>query len=124
MSGSSSTHEHPELLHTALIPEPAAIPSLTGRESESMAEILIPEPHPEVRDLLVRIVQRLGHEAVVMRATLTAAVADVVLLEPADPDTLCGREAARETARGGDRLRQHLPAVPEARWPSSRSPTS
>lgn len=61
-----------------------------------MADILILEPHPEVHDLLVRIVRRLGHEPVVMPlATLDVPVADVVLLEPADDNALSMAAAVR-----------------------------
>ena len=62
-----------------------------------MAEILILEPHPEVRDLLLRIVRRLGHEPIVMPdATVDLPVADVVLLEPADGNALSVARAVRE----------------------------
>ena len=42
--------------------------------------MLICEPHPEVRELLSRIVVRLGHEPVLEDAEL--APVDVILLEP------------------------------------------
>jgi CheY-like chemotaxis protein len=47
-----------------------------------MAKILIVEPHPEVRDLLVRVVSRLGLEAVVYDDPVDLATIDVVLVEP------------------------------------------
>jgi CheY-like chemotaxis protein len=49
-----------------------------------MARILIVEPHPEVRDLLVRIVRRLGHEDVGLEdGSVGDAAIDAALLEPA-----------------------------------------
>jgi CheY-like chemotaxis protein len=49
-----------------------------------MARILIAEPHPEVGDLLSRIVGRLGHRAVRLEdGDLGDAAADVAVLEPA-----------------------------------------
>jgi len=64
-----------------------------------MARILIVEPHPEVRDLLVRIVERLGHVGVRLEeGELAHAAADAALLEPSDAD---GLELGRELrARG------------------------
>jgi hypothetical protein len=52
-----------------------------------MASVLVMEPHPEVRELLVRIVRRLGHEALVDdgRPLDEWGPVDAVLLEPA-PD--------------------------------------
>jgi CheY-like chemotaxis protein len=47
-----------------------------------MAKILIVEPHPEVRDLLVRVVARLGLDPVVYDDQADLATIDVVLLEP------------------------------------------
>lgn len=50
-----------------------------------MASVLIVEPHPEVRELLVRIVGRLGHDALVDdgRAPGGWENVDAVLVEPA-----------------------------------------
>jgi CheY-like chemotaxis protein len=52
-----------------------------------MARILISEPHDDVRRLLERMVTRLGHEPIAVRAPspqqLTSA--DVFVLEPAAP---------------------------------------
>jgi len=62
-----------------------------------MARILIVEPHPEVRDLFVRIVSRLGHEPVVHDGeTEEPHDLDVVLLEPVHWD---GVEIARSAQR-------------------------
>ena len=61
-----------------------------------MARILIVEPHPEVRDLLVRIVSRLGHEPVVHDGAAELDDLDVVLLEPVHWD---GIEIARSAQR-------------------------
>ena len=59
-----------------------------------MARILIVEPHPEVRDLLMRIIQRLGHDCVRLEdGGLGDAAADLAVLEPSDDDALeIGRE--------------------------------
>ena len=59
-----------------------------------MARILIVEPHPEVRDLLARIVRRLGHDCVRLEdGELGDAAADAAVLEPSDEDVLeLGRE--------------------------------
>jgi hypothetical protein len=46
-----------------------------------VARVLICEPHPEVRELLSRIVVRLGHDPVLDDAQLGPV--DVILLEPA-----------------------------------------
>jgi CheY-like chemotaxis protein len=46
-----------------------------------VARVLICEPHPEVRELLRRVVVRLGHEALLDDAELGAV--DAILLEPA-----------------------------------------
>ena len=61
-----------------------------------MARILIIEPHPEVRDLLVRAVGRLGHESIVDADVSSPAAVDVVLLEPADPVALRVASAMRK----------------------------
>ena len=52
---------------------------------EVMARILIIEPHAEVRDLLARVVTRMGHEPVPStgRGEDDLSGIDVVLLEPA-----------------------------------------
>jgi hypothetical protein len=46
-----------------------------------VGKVLICEPHPEVRELLKRIVVRLGHEPLLEDARLQ--VVDAILLEPA-----------------------------------------
>jgi CheY-like chemotaxis protein len=46
-----------------------------------MARILVLEPHPEVRELLQRVVVRLGHEPV-GEADPDALAVDLVLVEP------------------------------------------
>jgi len=52
-----------------------------------MARILISESHDEVRRLLERMVTRLGHEPIVVRATIPQQLtyADVLVVEPATP---------------------------------------
>jgi CheY-like chemotaxis protein len=63
-----------------------------------MAQILILEPHPEVRDLLVRIVRRMGHDPIVPEGSRDAElpVADVILLEPAEGEALTLAGAVRD----------------------------
>jgi len=46
-----------------------------------VGKVLICEPHPEVRELLQRIVVRLGHEPLLQDARLQ--MVDAILLEPA-----------------------------------------
>jgi hypothetical protein len=53
----------------------------TVADDEDMARVLICEPHPEVRELLCRVVIRLGHDPVLEDAEL--APVDAILLEPA-----------------------------------------
>jgi CheY-like chemotaxis protein len=62
-----------------------------------VANILIIEPHPEVCDLLLRIVRRLGHEPVVHEPAKQAVQVDVVLVEPAAEG---GLEAAHAVKAG------------------------
>jgi CheY-like chemotaxis protein len=52
-----------------------------------MARILISESHEDVRRLLERMVTRLGHEPVLVRAPTPAQLrsADLLLVEPAAP---------------------------------------
>jgi hypothetical protein len=59
---------------------------------------LICEPHPEVRELLRRIVVRLGHEPVLEDASL--APVDAILLEPAHGPSVERAQAFR--AADGD----------------------
>jgi CheY-like chemotaxis protein len=55
--------------------------------------VLICEPHPEVRELLSRIVVRLGHEPVLEDAEL--APVDVILLEPSHAPSVERAQAFR-----------------------------
>ena len=55
--------------------------------------MLICEPHPEVRELLSRIVVRLGHEPVLEDAEL--APVDAILLEPSDAPSVERAQAFR-----------------------------
>ena len=55
--------------------------------------MLICEPHPEVRELLSRIVVRLGHEPVLEDAEL--APVDVILLEPSHAPSVERAQAFR-----------------------------
>lgn len=55
--------------------------------------MLICEPHPEVRELLSRIVVRLGHEPVVEDAEL--APVDAILLEPSHAPSVERAQAFR-----------------------------
>jgi len=62
-----------------------------------MASVLLLEPHPEIRDLLVRITRRLGHEPVVLGEEPDAQpIVDVVVVEPADIRRLELARAVRE----------------------------
>jgi CheY-like chemotaxis protein len=58
-----------------------------------VARVLICEPHPEVRELLSRIVVRLGHEPVVEDAEL--APVDAILLEPSHAPSVERAQAFR-----------------------------
>jgi CheY-like chemotaxis protein len=55
--------------------------------------VLICEPHPEVRELLSRIVVRLGHEPVLEDAEL--APVDAILLEPSHAPSVERAQAFR-----------------------------
>jgi len=71
-----------------------------------MARILISEPHPDVCRLFERMVQRLGHEPVVV-VTVTedeVARADALLVETAAP-------SSAELAMHAARLRPGFPIV-------------
>ena len=59
--------------------------------------MLICEPHPEVRELLSRIVVRLGHEPVLEDAEL--APVDAILLEPAHAPSVERAQAFRAVNR-------------------------
>jgi DNA-binding response OmpR family regulator len=59
-----------------------------------MASILLSEADPDVRRLLVVLLERLGHEAIVLEAGVaTPPPADLMLLEPSAPARL---DQARE----------------------------
>jgi CheY-like chemotaxis protein len=52
-----------------------------------MAQILISEPHDEVRRMLQRMVTRLGHEPILVKIPAPAQLqsADLLMVEPAAP---------------------------------------
>jgi CheY-like chemotaxis protein len=58
-----------------------------------LAKVLICEPHPEVRELLSRVVVRLGHEPVHDDADL--APVDAIVLEPSHPSSVERAQAFR-----------------------------
>jgi hypothetical protein len=60
--------------------------------------VLICEPHPEVRELLTRIVSRMGHEAVLDDAELGGV--EAIVLEPAHAPSVERAQAFR--AASGD----------------------
>jgi DNA-binding response OmpR family regulator len=60
-----------------------------------VARVLICEPHPEVRELLRRVVVRLGHEPLLDDADLGEV--DAILLEPAHPPSVERAQAFRAT---------------------------
>ena len=62
-------------------------------DDERVARVLICEPDPEVRELLSRIVVRVGHEPVVEDAEL--APVDAILLEPAHAPSVERAQAFR-----------------------------
>jgi CheY-like chemotaxis protein len=55
--------------------------------------VLICEPHPEVRELLRRVVVRLGHEPLLDDAELEGV--DAIVLEPAHPPSVERAQAFR-----------------------------
>ena len=69
-----------------------------------MASILLSEADPDVRRLLVLLLERLGHQAIVLEGgdLESPPTADLLLLEPAAPDCL-------EQAR---RIRSERPSLP------------
>ena len=70
-----------------------------------MASILLSEADPDVRRLLVVLLKRLGHEAIVLEGGAAAPPpADLMLLEPAVPECL-------EQARAIRREQPSLPVV-------------
>jgi hypothetical protein len=58
-----------------------------------VARVLICEPHPEVRELLSRVVVRLGHEPVLDDADL--APVDAIVLEPSHAPSVERAQAFR-----------------------------
>jgi CheY-like chemotaxis protein len=70
-----------------------------------MASILLSEADPDVRRLLKLLLERLGHEAIVLDGgSEVPPSADLLLLEPASPAFL-------EQARLARLLHPHLPVV-------------
>jgi CheY-like chemotaxis protein len=68
----------------------------------ALARVLICEPHPEVRELLSRVVIRLGHEPLSEDADL--APVDAIVLEPSHP-------ASVERAQAFRAVNGHTPIV-------------
>jgi hypothetical protein len=60
--------------------------------------VLICEPHPEVRELLTRIVSRMGHEPVLDDAALCGV--DAIVLEPAHTPSVERAQAFRAASDG------------------------
>jgi hypothetical protein len=78
----------------------------------TVARILILEPHAEVRELLERVIARLGHDPVAVRpGELDLASVDACVLEPAASG---GGELARAMADAS------VPTVLVSIWPPSR----
>jgi len=68
-----------------------------------VARIFILEPEPELRELLARVVARLGHEPIQhVEATSDVEVGDVVIVEPGDEKAYAGALA----------IHRRLPEVP------------
>jgi CheY-like chemotaxis protein len=62
-----------------------------------MASILLSEPDPDVRRLLVVLLERFGHKAIVLDGgTSVPPPADLLLLEPFSASSLQQAEVARE----------------------------
>jgi CheY-like chemotaxis protein len=76
------------------IPVPYQMRAIVA-DDERVARVLICEPDPEVRELLSRIVVRLGHQPVVEDAEL--APVDAILLEPAHAPSVERAQAFRAT---------------------------
>lgn len=64
--------------------------------TEAMSRILIIEPQPEIRELVERLAQRLGHEAV----TDEIGHIDAVIVEPEGGDGLARATRLRSAAPG------------------------
>jgi CheY-like chemotaxis protein len=77
-----------------------------------MASVLVSEADPDVRRLLVVLVERLGHEAIVLGPGIEVPPrADLMLLEPGSPTCLEHARAAR--AQSPDLPVVSLSLVPE-----------
>jgi len=64
-----------------------------------MASVLVSEADPDVRRLLVVLVERLGHEAIVLGPDVRVPPrGDLLLLEPSSPECLAQARAARAAA--------------------------
>src|SRR5690349_7235823 len=64
-----------------------------------MASVLVSEADPDVRRLLVVLVERLGHEAIVLGPDVRVPPrADLLLLEPLSPECLAQARTARALA--------------------------
>jgi len=60
--------------------------------------VLVCDPHPEVRGLLLRVAERLGYDAVAVHSSELerAPAADVLVLDPTDDEVLAFGRALRE----------------------------
>jgi DNA-binding response OmpR family regulator len=67
-----------------------------------MARVLIVDSSPEIRELIARVVARLGHEPVWLGWSPRAIHpdADLALVEPAFPETLAAAQRLREAQPG------------------------
>jgi DNA-binding NtrC family response regulator len=65
---------------------------------QTMARIYILEPEADVRELLVRVADRLGHEGRELEAAAIPEVSegDVLVVEPSDPPSLASALAVHE----------------------------
>ena len=78
----------------------------------AMAKILVSEADPDVRRLLVVLIERLGHEAVVLDRDVTVPpCADLLLVEPESAECLENARLARTYERrvrcGCERIQRH-----------------
>jgi len=74
-----------------------------------MAKVLVSEADPDVRRLLVLLLERLGHDAVVLDPDVAVPPrADLLLVGPESA-------ACREQGR---RIRAYGPALPVLAWPA------
>jgi DNA-binding response OmpR family regulator len=90
--------KHSATLHTVSIPDRSDIRARLV-DDESVARILICEPHPEVRGLLAHVATRLGHEPSFPgdgeSLRFDAEAVDILLIEPADPRALAAAQILR-----------------------------